>query len=61
MVRLEGFNEPWYCLSCTAMFFPFGNMNNQKFLGFISDNNNESKIFKQFSDSETTPRLSVSF
>ena len=41
-----GSNKPWYCLSCITMLFPFGNLNNQKFLGFvhnINDNNNESK------------------
>ena len=43
---LQGCNEPWYCLSCIRMLFPFGNLNNQKFLGFVdnnSDNKNESK------------------
>ena len=32
---LQGCNEPCYYLSCTTMLFPFGNLNNQKFLGFI--------------------------
>ena len=27
---LQGCNEPWHCLSCTTMLFPFGNFNNQK-------------------------------
>ena len=36
-------NRPWYCLSCTTILFPFVDLNNQKFLGFINDNNNESK------------------
>ena len=50
---LQGFNEPWYCLSCITMLFPFGNLNNQRFLGFIiiiiiiiinkNNNNNELK------------------
>ena len=45
---LQGCNEPWYCLSCTTMHFLFGNLNNQKFLGFIiiinnnNDNNNNN-------------------
>ena len=37
---LQGCNKPWYCLSCTTMLFPFGYLNNQKFLGFINNNNN---------------------
>ena len=44
--NLQHYNEPWHCLSCTTMLFPFGNLNNQKFLGCIKnndDNNNESK------------------
>ena len=42
---LQGCNEPWYCLSCTTMLFPFGDLINQKFLGFVNNNdtNNESK------------------
>ena len=39
---LQGCNEPWYCLSCTTMHFPFGNLNNKKFLGFIIINNNNN-------------------
>ena len=32
-----------YCLSCTTlMLFPFGNLNNQKLLGFIINNNNNN-------------------
>ena len=38
---LQGSNESWYCLSCTTMLFPFGNLNYQKFLGFINNNSNE--------------------
>ena len=43
--HLLGCDEPWHCLSCTTMLFPFGNLNNQNFLGFINSNNdnNESK------------------
>ena len=37
---LQGCNEPWYCLSCIIMLFPFGNLNNQTFLGFVNNNNN---------------------
>ena len=40
---LQGCNEPWYCLSCTAMLFPFGNLNNKTFLGFIGNNNNNNE------------------
>ena len=43
----QGCNEPWYCLSCTNTLFPFGNLNNQNFLTFISNKNtitnNETK------------------
>ena len=40
---LQGFNEPWYCFSCTTMLFPFGKLNNQKILGFINKNK-KSKV-----------------
>lgn len=40
---LEGYNEPWYCLSFTAILFPFGNLNNKKILDLVNNNNNESK------------------
>ena len=39
---LQGFNKPWYCLSCTSMLSPFGNLTNKNVLGFISSNNNSS-------------------
>ena len=39
---LEGYNEPWYCLSFTAILFPFGNLNNQKILDFLKNNNNNN-------------------
>ena len=37
---LQVCNEPWCCLSCTNTYFPFGNLNNQNFLNFIDNNNN---------------------
>ena len=40
---LQGCNVPWHCLACTTMLFPFGNLNNQKFLGFIHSNNNNNE------------------
>ena len=39
------------CKECTTMLFPFGNLNKQKFLGFVNnnnDNNNESKISNSY-------------
>ena len=39
---LQSCNKPWYCFSCTTMLFPFGNLNNETFLGFIKNNSNES-------------------
>ena len=47
----KGCNEPWPSLSYTTMLFPFGDLNNQNFLGFINnnnDNNNESKNLNSF-------------
>ena len=40
---LQGCNKPWHCLFCTTILFPFGNLNNQQFLGFINNNNNNNK------------------
>ena len=39
---LQGCKEPWYCLSCTTVLFPFGNLDNQKFLGFVKNNNDNN-------------------
>ena len=46
----------------TNTLFPIGNLNNQNFSAFISDNTiSETKNYAfQFSGSETTPRLSSS-
>ena len=34
---LHDCSKPWYFLSCTTtMLLPFGNLSNQKFLGFIT-------------------------
>ena len=35
-------NKPWYCLSCTTMFFPIGNLNNKNILGFVNNNNDNN-------------------
>ena len=35
-------NKPWYCLSCTTMFFPIGNLNNENILGFVNNNNDNN-------------------
>ena len=62
---LQGCNEPCHCLSCTAMFFPFGNLNNQKFLVFINnnndDNNNESKNSNSSLILKSPPDLALLF
>ena len=36
---LQGCNEIYYSLCCTTMLFPFGSLNNQRFLVFINNNN----------------------
>ena len=61
---LQGCNKPWYCLSCTTMLFPFGNLINQKFLGFVNnnnDNNNESKNWNSSLILKPLPDLGIFF
>ena len=36
---LHGYNEPWYCHSCSNTLFPFGGLIYQNFLNFIGNNN----------------------
>ena len=56
----KGYKEPWSCLSCSIMLFPFGNLSNKNCLGFINNinnnnsdnnnnNNNNNKDLKYFS------------
>ena len=56
----KGCNEPWSSLSYTTMLFPFGDLNNQNFLGFINNNNdknNESKNLNSFRILKPPPDL----
>ena len=32
---LQGSNDPWYCLSCSSKFFPFGTLTNKDFISSI--------------------------
>ena len=60
----KGCNEPWSSLSYTTMLFPFGDLNNQKFLGFINnnnDNNNESKNPNSFLILKSPPDPALPF
>ena len=62
--HLQGCNEPWYCLSCTTMLFLFGNLNNQKCLGFVNNNNDknsESKKSNSFLILKPLPDLTLLF
>ena len=43
------------------MLFPFGNLNYQKFLGFINNNNNESKNSNSFLILKPPPDLALLF
>ena len=58
---LQGCNKSWYCLSCTSMLFPSGNLNNQKFLGFGNNNHNESKNSNSSLILKPPPDLSLLF
>ena len=59
---LQGCNEPWYYLSCTTVLFPFGNLNNQKFLGLINKNdNNELKNSNSSLIPKPPPNLALLF
>ena len=64
---LQGCNEPWYCISCTTMLFPFGNLNNQLHLnnlGFINNNNNNNNESKNSNSSltlQSPPYLALLF
>ena len=58
---LSGSGEPWFCLKCNSQLFPFGTLDNKKFMQHIlnsSSMKNDTEI--EFKNLVLKPPLSLS-
>ena len=59
--HLSGNSEPWFCLKCNSQLFPFGTLDNKKFMQLILNSSNMNNDYKtEFTNLVLKPPPSLS-